>query len=98
MRVYFESDLNDFVTQNIITRYIIFSNPLVLEESKFTNVFVTDLFSPVVKPAMCSAMQEVLRWASHNSVGVKLLRESEKSEYPKGVTYPTHDRHTPTIL
>ena len=47
---------------------LFFQTPFLLEESKFINVFITDLYSPVVKPALCSAMLEVLRWASHNSM------------------------------
>ena len=97
MRVYFESELNDFVTQNIITRCAIFSNPFRLEESKFTNVFVTDLYSPAVKPLLCSAMSEVLCRASHNSLG---KATPCKLEYPEESEYVRHTtgRRTLTIL
>jgi hypothetical protein len=75
----------------------IFSKLFRFEESKFTNVFVTDLYSPVVKPVLCSAMLEVLRWASHNSLG---KATPCKSEYPEGSEYVRHTtgRHTSTIL
>jgi hypothetical protein len=97
MSVYFDSESNDFVTQIIITRCTIFSNPFPSEESKFTHVFITDLYSPVVKPVLCSAVLEVLRWASHNAL-CKVT--SCKSEYPEGSEYVRHTtgRHTSTIL
>jgi hypothetical protein len=97
MRVYFESQLNNFVTQNIINCCTIFSTPFLLEESKFTDVYVTDLYSPVVKPVLCSAILEVLRWASHNSLG---KATPCKWEYPEGSEYVRHPKgiHASTIL
>jgi len=81
MRVYLEFDLNYFVTQNIITYCTIFSTPFLLEEPKFINVVVTDLYSPVVKPSCARPC-----WKSCTGLPishwVKLLRASQS--IPKG--------------